>query len=89
MTLYPSVFARAQVELDSVLGPGTIPRLGVDEPALPYLMAIVKECMRWGVVFPFSLPHTLAQNDVYRGYQLPKDTIVLANVMSVIFCFSV
>lgn len=82
MVQNPEVQLKAQAELDSVLGKGQLPRFG-DEPSLPYLMAIVKECFRWGVVLPFSIPHTLQVDDEYNGFYLPKGAMILPNTMFV------
>ncbi|KZP19033.1 cytochrome P450 [Athelia psychrophila] len=83
MTLYPDVQARAQAELESVLGKAQLPRFG-DEASLPYLMAIVKECFRWQLTLPFSIPHTLQQDDIFRGYHLPKGTVILPNTTAIL-----
>ncbi|KZP19024.1 cytochrome P450 [Athelia psychrophila] len=82
MTLYPDVQRRAQTELNAILGKGDLPRFG-DEHRLPYLMAVVKECLRWGVVFPFSVPHTSDHDDIYRGYHIPKGTMVMPNTWAI------
>ncbi|KAG6894845.1 hypothetical protein C0993_010597, partial [Termitomyces sp. T159_Od127] len=44
MVCHPEVQQKAQEELDSVLPPGQLPDFS-DEPALPYLSAIVKEVL--------------------------------------------
>jgi len=45
-TLYPEVVRSAQQELDEVLGGERLPDFS-DVPRLPYVMAIVKEVLRW------------------------------------------
>ena len=45
MLLYPDVQARAQVELDRVVGTRRLPECE-DEADLPYISAIVKEILR-------------------------------------------
>lgn len=87
MTLYPAVQAKAQAELDSVIGKGQLPTFG-DKESLPYLMAIVKELLRWEVVAPLPLPRQLREDDVYKGYHLPKGSIVMVNAWSVLRCSS-
>ncbi|KZP06197.1 cytochrome P450 [Athelia psychrophila] len=78
MIQYPKVQRRAQAELDSVLGPDRLPTFG-DMPSLPYLSAITKECFRWEVVTPISIPHMLTEDDEYRGWFLPSGTVVIPN----------
>lgn len=55
MTLHPAVLARAQAELDAVVGsgPDRLPTLA-DRAALPYVDAIVKETSRWRTVIPLG-----------------------------------
>ena len=80
MVLYPDAQARAQSELDAVLGKGVLPSFNnMNEEDLPFLMAVVKESLRWNPVAPFGIPHKLIEDDVYKGYTLPKDTIVIPN----------
>lgn len=46
MVAHPEVFAKAQKELDTVVGRDRLPNFE-DEPQLPYISAIVKEVMRY------------------------------------------
>ena len=46
MLLYPEVQARAQEELDRAVGSERLPEL-FDQPALPYLTALMKELLRY------------------------------------------
>lgn len=57
MLCYPAVQARAQEELDRVLG-GRLPEYS-DESDLPYISALVKEVLRWQPATPIgrSNPH--------------------------------
>lgn len=78
MVKYPKVQAKAQAELDAVLGKGNLPTFE-DEESLPYLAAIVKESLRWEPVAPLAAPHLLIKDDMYRGYIIPKGAIVVPN----------
>ncbi|KAF7985952.1 hypothetical protein HWV62_43898 [Athelia sp. TMB] len=80
---YPHVQKKAQQELDTVLGPNHIPSFA-DKDSLPYLSAIVKECLRWEVLLPFSAPHRSIADDVYKGYHIPAGTLVLPNTWAVL-----
>jgi cytochrome P450 len=53
MTCYPEVQAKAQEELDRVLGKGRFPDFS-DAESLPYIAAMVKEIIRWSVITPFG-----------------------------------
>lgn len=45
MVLYPEAQYRAHAELDEVIGQDTLPRFE-DRAKLPYIAAIVEECLR-------------------------------------------
>ncbi len=49
MTLYPECQARAQQELDGLLGGSRLPELD-DRESLPYLDCVLQECHRWEVL---------------------------------------
>ncbi|GCB27763.1 O-methylsterigmatocystin oxidoreductase [Aspergillus awamori] len=63
MALNPTVQEKAQAELDTVLGPHTLPKLS-DRDKLPYVNAIVKESLRWYPVAPMGIPHLCVEEDV-------------------------
>jgi cytochrome P450 len=46
MLLNPDVQAKAQAEVDRVVGKDRLPEFS-DEKDLPYVQAIVNECLRW------------------------------------------
>ena len=79
MTLYPEVQQKARTQLDAVVGPNRLPGIR-DREFLPYVDAILKETLRWHVILPFSVPHCTSENDEYKGYFIPKGTIVMPNV---------
>ncbi|KAF7978428.1 hypothetical protein HWV62_600 [Athelia sp. TMB] len=83
MVCFPEVQAKAQAELDAVLGAETLPTFD-DESSLPYLTAVVKECLRWEVTMPFAIPHTLTEDDEYRGYHFKKGSLVIPNSWAVL-----
>ncbi|KAJ3814477.1 cytochrome P450 [Lentinula aff. lateritia] len=79
----PEVQAKAHSELERVLGPGNLPSLN-DAGSLPYITAIVRETLRYNPVTPLAFPHELIEDDIYTGYLLPKGSIILANVWSIL-----
>ncbi|EKM54962.1 uncharacterized protein PHACADRAFT_255217 [Phanerochaete carnosa HHB-10118-sp] len=82
MTLYPDVQKEAQREIDSVCR-GRLPDFS-DYDALPYVHAIVKEILRWNPAVPLNIVHASAQDDVYRGYCIPKGSLVVANIWAIL-----
>ena len=53
MTVCPDVFKKAREELSRTLGDGVMPTVD-DCSRLPYLSAVVKETIRWGIVGPLG-----------------------------------
>ena len=78
MVLHPAAQKTAQAELDALLYSERLPTFA-DQENLPYLAALVKECWRWQVGMPLGIAHQLAEDDEYRGFFIPKGTIVVAN----------
>jgi cytochrome P450 len=76
---YPETQARAQAELDAVVGRTRLPSFA-DYPHLPYIRAMVKEALRWRPVDPVGLPHRSIEDDWYDGMFIPKGAICIANV---------
>ncbi|KAG2032237.1 cytochrome P450 [Suillus americanus] len=79
MILYPDVQQKAHRLLDSVVGSKRLPTFH-DRPSLPYIDAILRECMRWRPVFPLAIMHAAVESDVYEGYYIPKGATVTPNV---------
>ncbi|TCD66094.1 hypothetical protein EIP91_001852 [Steccherinum ochraceum] len=75
----PHVQARAQKELDEVVGHSRLPEFS-DRTDLPYISGIVKESLRWRAVAPLGVVHSVTENDEYRGMFIPKSTAVLPNL---------
>nr|BED42962.1 cytochrome P450 monooxygenase [Trametes versicolor] len=82
IALHPEVQARAQEEIDRVVGTHRLPDF-VDRDRLPYVTAIMKEILRWHPPAPTGIPHLLKEDDVYRGYHIPKGSIVMGNVWGI------
>lgn len=83
MTLYPEVQKRAQEELDAVIGTDRLPTLD-DRERLPYMRALVSEVLRWNPIGPLGVPHVSTEDDVYRGYFLPKGSMFIANIWHIL-----
>ncbi|KAJ8495804.1 hypothetical protein ONZ45_g12698 [Pleurotus djamor] len=78
MLLYPEVQAKAQEEVDRVIGDARLPEFS-DRESLPYLNAVVREVLRWNPVAPLGLPHMATQDDEYNGYFIPAGTTIIGN----------
>ena len=78
MAMHPVAQKQAQAELDAVVGCDRLPHFA-DRPTLPYMNALVKEVIRWGVILPIGVPHRSSAPDVYNGYFVPAGTVVIPN----------
>ncbi|GAB1528409.1 hypothetical protein RhiTH_011603, partial [Rhizoctonia solani] len=75
MVLNPDVQLKAQKELDTVLGPTSLPTMS-DRERLPYMRKLIQEVLRWQPVAPTAIPHACWQDDNYEGYDIRKGTVV-------------
>jgi Cytochrome P450 len=66
MIAHPDKQARAQAELDAVVGRNRMPTFA-DYPHLHYIRAMVKEILRWAPVAPLGLSHQSIEDDWYEG----------------------
>jgi len=79
MATHPEEQKLGRDEIFGVVGEGRLPTIA-DRDDLPYVMAIIKETMRWQVVLPLSIPRRAAQDDVYKGYFIPANATIIPNV---------
>ncbi|KIM33229.1 hypothetical protein M408DRAFT_309401 [Serendipita vermifera MAFF 305830] len=78
MLVHPDVQKRVQKELDEVVGKGRVPTMA-DIASLEYLRAAWNETLRLFPVLIASVPHSATQDDVWKGYFIPKNTMILPN----------
>ncbi|OBZ78498.1 O-methylsterigmatocystin oxidoreductase [Grifola frondosa] len=83
MLLHPEVLAKAQEEIDNVVGTNRLPTFS-DRPSLPYVDAVMSECLRWAAPVPLGLPHRLMEDDVYQEMYIPKGSLVFGNVWNMV-----
>ncbi|KAF8607123.1 cytochrome P450 [Ceratobasidium sp. AG-I] len=79
MIMFPEVQAKAQQEIDSVISQDRLPTVE-DRSRLPYIENLASEVLRWQPPAPLAIPHTCDKEDEYRGYRIPKGSIVFGNV---------
>ncbi|XP_013863208.1 cytochrome P450 2U1 [Austrofundulus limnaeus] len=82
MALYPDVQDKVQAELDEVVGRRRLPSL-TDKGSLPFTEAAIMEVQRLAVVVPLSIPHMASETTEFRGYTIPKGTVIVPNLYSV------
>ncbi len=76
MIMFPDVQAKAQKEIDTVVGSGRLPGLE-DQDKLPYVSALVKETLRWFPITPMGVSHTTEDDINYAGFFIPKGSIIM------------
>ncbi|KAL4252343.1 cytochrome P450 family protein [Pleurotus pulmonarius] len=82
MLLYPEVQKKAQQEVDSFTH-STLPSFE-DLPNMPYVQAVMLEVLRWQSVLPLGIAHRLIMDDEYKGYYLPKGSIIFVNIWALL-----
>ncbi|XP_055379657.1 probable cytochrome P450 303a1 [Condylostylus longicornis] len=73
----PTIQKKAQDEIDSVIGRERLPTWD-DRVNLPYCDAIVHEAIRFFMGYTFGVPHRALVNTRLSGYNIPKNTMVIA-----------
>jgi cytochrome P450 len=66
-----------------VIGPDRLPSFE-DEGKIPYVEALVMEALRWRPVTPLAVPHYTRSADIYKGYYIPANTIILGNSWAIL-----
>ncbi|KAJ7130793.1 putative monooxygenase [Mycena crocata] len=79
MMLNPDIQAKAQKEIDEVVGGDRLPTLQ-DRGSLPYLRSVMTEVLRWHPAVPLGIPHALSEDDIYEGMRLPRGSIIIPNI---------
>ncbi|NXQ35157.1 CP2J2 protein, partial [Alaudala cheleensis] len=83
MAMHPEIQARVQAEIDAVIGQARPPALE-DRNHLHYTNAVIHEVQRKGNVIPFNAPRMATQDAYVDGYYIPKGTILMANLSSLL-----
>lgn len=85
MACFPDVQAKAQQEMDDVVGKERSPDWSdIDQGSLPYLTALVKEVLRWRTVTVLAgIPHANIKPVDYEGYHFPARTNFTGNMWAI------
>ncbi|PVF93579.1 cytochrome P450 [Serendipita vermifera] len=76
--LFPDVAQKVFEEIDGVTQGQRLLKVN-DRAKLPFTEAVWKEAVRWHPFFPLSAPHVNDQDEVIRGYFIPKGTMIHQN----------
>ncbi|XP_035686646.1 cytochrome P450 2U1-like [Branchiostoma floridae] len=82
MILHPDIQEKVQQEIDSVLGPNQEPAMA-HRSQMPYTEATLTEVSRHATVAPHTIQHATSNDTTFRGYNIPKGTVVEVILWSV------
>ncbi|XP_071504571.1 steroid 17-alpha-hydroxylase/17,20 lyase-like [Diadema antillarum] len=84
MAEYQSIQAKIRTEIDEVVGCRRSPVID-DRGSLPFVEATLYEVMRYSSILPIAVPHATSCDVRFRGYHIPKGTVVMCNLHSMHF----
>ncbi|XP_073442553.1 cytochrome P450 2K1-like [Dendrobates tinctorius] len=82
MMKYPEVQEKVQKEIEQVIGSAQ-PHVE-HRKQMPYTDAVIHEIQRFGDILPRNVPHVASEDVRFRGYFIPKGTIVIPLLHSVL-----
>uniref|UniRef100_A0A4W5QF02 Cytochrome P450, family 2, subfamily P, polypeptide 6 n=1 Tax=Hucho hucho TaxID=62062 RepID=A0A4W5QF02_9TELE len=84
MINYPEIQAKVQAEMDAVVGSSWQPSME-DRDSMPYTDAVIHETQRMGNIILLNVFRKATKDTEVGGYTIPKNTMVLGTLQSVLF----
>ncbi|XP_069584424.1 cytochrome P450 2K1-like isoform X2 [Ranitomeya imitator] len=82
MMKYPETQRKVHDEIEAVIGSAQ-PQIE-HRKQMPYTDAVIHEIQRFGDIVPGSAPHVTSRDVTFRGYSIPKDTVIIPLLHSVL-----
>ncbi|KAG5269807.1 hypothetical protein AALO_G00206370 [Alosa alosa] len=80
---HPEIQEQMHKEIETVIGAHHIPQME-DRKSLPYTDAVIHEAQRYLDIVPLNIPHYATKDISFRGYTIPKDTVIIPMLHSVL-----
>nr|QST15070.1 CYP370C1 protein [Diaphanosoma celebensis] len=85
LATHPEIQEKVQREIDAHVPRDATPSLE-HRPKLMYTEAAIRESMRFASIVPLGVFHSATRDTEFRGYLIPKDTILASNIYQVHHC---